>query len=1072
MTMNERKFTLFLLFLCLLMPAFLHAQSTRHQVTGTITDKSGRILPGVTVTIKNSNTRAATNTLGVYTITINDPQNDILVYTFIGFKTVEERVSSRARINLQLEDSNNDLQEVVVTALGFEASKDKLGYTSAKVKGDQIASSGEVSLVDGLGGKASGVRISRSSGSDPGAASQILIRGQSTITRSTDPLIVLDGMPIEGSSRGEGSSGTTAQNRLSDINPDDIASVQILKGASAAALWGTKAANGVIQITTKKGGGDRTVISFKSTYSVDRVSQFYDLQNTYGQGSGGVFAINGTRSWGDKIANRSGAADGTDPNGPYFIDLATGKRFDNITQKNSQQTFVQENYDQIFGTGTYWDNNLSVSSGNAKSNYFFSLGDLKQDGVIRNSSDYRRTSIRFNATKEMNKWLSITNSFNFSRIGSSRVQRGVNNAGLLIGLLRTPPDFDNSGAIGNYFSGAGAAFIPNRQRTYRNYVGASANPGFNNPQWVINQMSNTDLVNRFINSSELNITAADWLKFTLRGGLDSFNDREINYFPYYTANANTGQYNRGEFNQLQLNLDAIGRANKKFSDNFSANMTVGYNYNSLNTSNIGGQTINFIIPDGPRSFSNATPSNTSTFSTFNNSKTNAGYASVGLDLYNQVFVNANGRLEAASTFGVTNAAFFYPSADIAWQFTEMSALKENAILSFGKLRASFGIVGIQPQAYRTATNYTSSTIGDVLNPYLDPNLYSTGSYLQSNSKGNPALKPERKQEFELGTDLRFFNNSFQVGFTYYQNKTTDALINIPQAASTGFNFIYANAGAIQNKGVEVDLSYNFPVVKDWNFSVDANWTRNRNKVLNLNGAGSVNLGGTAGVSSRAVEGYALGELYSIAYNRNASGNYALDANGFPVPGVTSTVIGDPNPDWRGGFGFHIKYKNFSLNTLLEHSQGGVVVDGTEAVLLDYGTSGTTGQERVSTTALKRYDGTTIPANTPFRGNIQDFGSGPVALEQSWYTGPGGWFGNVGEAFIKNATWTRVREITIAYNFNPSKLLKINAIKTITLEASGRNLFLWSKVKGFDPDTNVGGSGSARGVVYFDNPATR
>lgn len=1078
--MKKKKLPFFLqcglfLFLALSLcckPNTAAAQGTTLKVTGKVTDRSGGALPGVTISVKNSTLRASTNDLGTYTIGINDLKNDVLVFSFIGFKSREEKISDRSRINIVLEEENNNLQEVVVTALGFEASKDKLGYTTAKVQGDRIAASGEVSLVDGLGGKASGVRISRSSGSDPGSASQILIRGQSTITRSTDPLIVIDGMPIEGSSRGEGASGTTQQNRLSDINPDDIASVQILKGASAAALWGTKAANGVIQITTKKGGGDKTVISYKSTYSIDRVSQFYDLQNTYGQGSGGAFALNGTRSWGDKIANRSGAADGTDVNGAYFMDENTGQKFYNITQKNSRQTYVGQNYDQIFGTGSYWDNNLSISSGNAKSNYFFSLGDIKQDGVIKNSSDYRRTSIRFNGTKEMNKWLSITNSFNYSRVGSNRVQRGVNNAGLLIGLLRTPPDFDNSGYIGNYYASAGAAFIPDRQRSYRNYLGASTNPGFNNPLWVTNEMTNNDLVNRFINSSEINVTATDWLKFTIRGGIDNFNDRELNYFPYYTANANTGQYNRNEFNSFQFNLDAIGRATQKISKNLNVNFTVGYNYNSLNTSSLGGQTINFVIPNGPRDFGNATPANTSTNDSFLNTRTNAGYTSVGLDIYDQIFINANGRLEAASTFGVTKNSFFYPSADIAWQFTELKSLKDNSVLSFGKLRASFGIVGIQPQAYQTTTNFVSPTIGDVLNPYLDPGLYGTGSYIQSNNKGNPALKPERKREIEFGTDLRFFNNKLQTSFTYYQNKTTDALINIPQAASTGYNFIYANAGSIQNKGIELDLSYNFLTKKDWSFSADLNWSKNKNKVLKLNGAGSVNLGGTAGVSSRAVEGYPLGELYSIAWNRDTNGNYALDANGFPVPGVTSTVIGDPNPEWRGGIGFHLKYKNFSLTTLVERSQGGKVVDGTEAVLLDYGTSGATGNEQTSATPLKRYDGTIIPANTPFRGNIGNFGSGNVALDQSWYTGPGGWFGNVGEQFLKDATWTRVREITLSYNFDPSHLLKLNAIKSITLEASGRNLFMISNVKGFDPDTNVGGSGSARGVVYFDNPATR
>ncbi len=1084
--MKEKNSTLLMLFLLFFIPIIVFGQevkpvaaskmdnnnSVKHLVTGVITDRSGVLLPGVTVRVKNSNTVAGSNTLGVYTINVAHPDVDVLVFSFIGFKSVEEKVGGRVRIDIQLEDGNSNLQEVVVTALGFEASKDKLGYTTSKVKGDRIAESGEVSLVDGLGGKASGVRISRSSGSDPGAASQILIRGQSTITRSTDPLIVLDGMPVEGSSRGESAGGTTQQNRLSDINPDDIASVQILKGASAAALWGTRAANGVIQITTKKGGGDNTVISFKSTLSIDKVSQFYDLQDKYGQGSGGVYGLNNTLSWGDKIANRSGGSDTYNLAGPQFVDALTGQTFYTITQKNSQQTFLKQNYDEVLGTGSYLDNNLSISSGNAKSNYFFSVGDLNQNGVIKNSSDYRRTTLRFNATKEMSKWLSITNSFNYSRIGSDRVQRGVNNAGFMIGLLRTPPDFDNSAYIGNYYAAAGGSFIPNRQRDYRNYLGASTNPGFNNPLWVTNEMTNTDLVNRFINTSEINATATDWLKFTVRGGIDDFSDRTLNYFPFYTANANTGQYNRDEYNQLQFNIDAIARANKKFSDNFTGSLIVGYNYNSQSSSSLGAQSVNFTIPTGPHNFSNATPANITTNDAFTNTRSNAGYASLGLDMFNQVFVNANGRLEAASTFGIDNSAFFYPSADAAWQFTELKSFRDLKFLSFGKLRASFGIVGIQPQPYQTATNFVSPQISDDLGGSLNPGLYGTGSYVQSVNKGNPALKPERKREIEFGTDLRFFDNRLSTSITYYQNKTTDALINIPQAASTGFNFIYANAGSIQNKGLEVDASYNIINKGNWSFTADVNWTKNNNKVLSLDGAASINLGETAGISSRAVEGYPLGVLYSIPWQRDANGKELLDANGFPIPGVTSAVIGDPNPAWRGGIGFTLKYKSFGLRTLVERSQGGQIADGTDAVLVDYGTSATTANESTSPTPLKTYSGTIIPANTPFRGNIQNFGAGNVALEQSWYTGPGGFFGNVGEEFLHSATWTRVREVTLTYNLDAPKLLRTNKIKSIVLEASGRNLFLWSQVKGFDPDVNVGGSQSARGVTYFDNPPTR
>jgi TonB-linked SusC/RagA family outer membrane protein len=1037
-------------------------------VSGTVTDEKGSPVSGATVSLKNTTVSRVTDAKGQFSI--QAAPNQVILVSFVGYETREIPVKEQNLIAVALNPSSNMLSNVVVTALGFEAKKDRLGYASSRVSADQIANSGEAGLVDALAGKSSGLRVSRTSG-DPGAASQILIRGQSTITRGTDPLIVLDGVPVNGGSRNETNGGTTQQSRLNDINPDDIASIQVLKGASAAALWGTKAANGVIMITTKKGSA-QSAISFKTTYSIDRVSDFYDLQTTYGQGTNGAWQANNTRSWGDRIADRSGAADAVNTTGASFV-ANNGKIYYPITARNAKDVFTKQNYNDVIGTGHYLDNSLSVSGGDNKSTYFFSLNDLNQQGIIRNSSNYRRTGLRLNVTKEVNSWLSLSNKASYSLINSDRQQTGVNNAGFMIALLRTPPDFDNSGYIGKYTATAGGGYIEGRQRSYRNYIGASANPGFNNPLWDLYQLINKSKVNRFINSAEMNIKPASWFSFTTRAGVDYFTDEQMNYFPYFSTNANTGTYSRQTFTEMQFNVDVIARAEKEFSPNFNGNMVIGFNYNALNTSTIGASSLNFVIPNGPLDLDNATPSNISTNDAFLKRRSNAGYSSFGLGLFDQVYVNGTARIEAASTFGeMSNKSFFYPSADIAWQFTKLPVFSHVDFLSFGKLRASYGIVGIQPQAYQTSTNFVVRTWGDGFGGSLDPSLYGTGSYIQSVNRGNSYLKPERKEEFELGLDLRFLNNKLTTSFTYYRNKTVDALINIPQAASTGYDNVYTNAGSIENKGFEIDASYNILKTKDWEFSMNANWTKNKNKVLSLNGAGSINLGGTAGISSRAVEGYGLGVLFSIPWVRDAKGDLKLDANGFPTPDVTSYPIGDPNPDWRGGIGFNLKYKNLYLNALMEHSQGGVVANGTEAVLLDYGTSATTAIESVAPANLKRYNGTTIAAGTTFRGSVRDFGAGPVALEQSWYTGPGGFFGNVGEQFLEDATWTRLREVNIGYTIRSAGLKKRLGVNSIAIELSGRNLFLRSRVKGYDPDSNVQGSTNARGVVYFVNPPTR
>ncbi|MGB8190867.1 MAG: carboxypeptidase-like regulatory domain-containing protein, partial [Chitinophagaceae bacterium] len=653
-----------LLFTCFLVLSYNPLSA---QVSGLVTEKTtGRPLEGVTVTLKNENTGTTTNNAGRYLLKTDNPETAVLVFSFIGYKSIEEPIKGRTTINIGLEDSSITMQSVVVTALGFETQRDKLGYSSSKINGEQAANSGEVNLVDALGGKASGVRISRSSGSDPGSASQILIRGQSTITRGTDPLIVLDGIPVSSDSRGETSQGTTQQSRLNDINPDDIATIQVLKGASAAALWGTRAANGVLVITTKKGASNNKLnVSFKTTYSIDEINRNYSLQSAYGQGTNGAWAANNARSWGDKISNRAGGADAVNTGADFFAGYPTGTVYYPITTKNSKETFLDKNYDNVFGKGHYLNTSLSISGGDAKSNYFMSIGDMNQQGIIKNNSNYRRTTFRINASRQFNKWLKASNKASYTLTNSDRVRRGASSGGVMLGLLRTPADFDNTDYIGSYYSSPTAAFVPNRQRAYRSYLGTST-PGFSNPLWTLYKQDNSNNVNRFINSFELFLTPNKWLDVTLRAGLDHFNERELTYLPYYTINAASGLYSRDEYGQTQFNFDFIIRAKKDFGDNIKTNFLAGFNYNSSNEGLLSATGTNFIIPDGPRDIDNSLIANRSISDRFEKTRTNAGYATVGTEFYDQLFINLTGRLEAASTFGeLSNNRFFYPSADIA-----------------------------------------------------------------------------------------------------------------------------------------------------------------------------------------------------------------------------------------------------------------------------------------------------------------------------------------------------------------------------------------------------------------------
>lgn len=491
-------------------------------VTGTITDSDGEPMIGVTVLEKGTSSGTVTDFNGAYSLQVSGNEA-ILVFSYTGFGTTERAVGDQSTIDLVLSESAEILDEVVVSALGFKQKKDEMGATFSKINPDDITRSGESNFLNSLSAKASNVQISRSNG-DPGAGATIRIRGANTISGSSNPLIILDGVPISNATiygggnnvTGGRSGGTTQQSRLNDINPNDIESVQVLKGASAAALWGSRAANGVLVITTKNGKSGQPKISYKVSRSFDEVHERLPMQTTWGQGRSGAYSPTRAESWGDYIPDRSGGADVVDQTGQYF-EAEDGTLYYPIDEKNSKETFVDSNWDGVFQTGGFWQNDLSISGGGDKGTYFFSFGRLDQEGIIRNS-DYNRTNLRLNNKFILTDWLTVTSKAGFTNSNSNRIQQSSNTAGLLLGLLRTPPDFDNNDYKGTYYDADGLAF-PDRQRAYRRYLGgASSNPIYNNPLWTIFEQVAETTVNRFIMSNEININPTSWLSFTLRGG--------------------------------------------------------------------------------------------------------------------------------------------------------------------------------------------------------------------------------------------------------------------------------------------------------------------------------------------------------------------------------------------------------------------------------------------------------------------------------------------------------------------------------------------------------------------------
>ena len=1065
--LNKNLF--FLLFLC----SGLFAQQLYSQtISGNITDESGVPLPGANVIIEGTTTGVSTDFDGNYQIQAE--QGQVLQFSYIGYTTQSIAVGSQDTINVSLQP-DNQLEEVVVTSLGFTVVKDQQGSTSSVVNTQSVLRSGEPTIANALSGKASGVRISRSNG-DPGAGSTIRIRGANTIDGSSQPLIIVDGVPLDNTTSYAGGNGITGGrtggvsqgSRLNDINPSDIESLQVLKGASAAALWGSRAANGVIVITTKKGSRGEAKISFRSSYSLDEISERIPMQNTWGQGRNGVFGSNRAESWGDYIPERSGGADTVNTSGAYF-EAADGTLYYPITQKNSKETFLEENFNSLFQTGVVWQNDLTISGGGENSTYFFSLGYLTQDGIIREAS-YDRTNLRLNYESKLNDYLTFSSKVAYTYTDSNRIQQNSNTAGVMLGFLRTPPDFDQRDYIGTYYSSSGEAFI-NRHRSYRRPLGQAVNPSYNNPLWTVFEQVSDTKVNRVTATPQLTIKPTNWLQIITRANADVGDDRRTYFFPIGSAGSRSvGVLQEDVIGTRNLSFDAIGKASFELTSDINLTTTVGWSINDRKYNRTSGNITGFLVNSTKETTSLNTAAEASSFDNFKTlRRSNRGYGILNFDLFDELFINLSGALEASSTI---NGSFFYPATDLAWDFT--NSLVKSEALSFGKLRASWGKVGVQPSAHRFETLAEGSFSYSTYSDPLSVDLFG-GGFRLDNNLGNPNLEPEIKTEWEIGADLRFLNDDLSFSFTYYDNKIEGILLDVTLSPSSGYATQYGNFGEMVNQGIEFDLGWNIVDKPDFGFSASINWSKNENEVTDLFGTESINLSPGASVSSRAIVGQPLGVLFGTGSKTNPDGSFDLDENGFPQITSSEIILGDPNPDWRGGLSLNMNYKKFRFSALIEHSQGGVFSPRTLHVLNRFGTTEMTANRETLTQNLVNYAGNTVPSGSVVRGNIEDFGGGPVLLDETWYrTGIGGGFGD-NQAYnfsTYDASFTKLREVTFSYVIDNPGLKSSTGLSNIILSVSGRNLLNINNIPGIDPETNQTGVGQAQGLDYFTNPQTK
>ena len=1064
--------------------SFVFAQST---IEGTVSDESGNPLVGANVIVEGTSFGAATGVNGDYTINVSagtvDGNTVVIMASYIGYKStstsVEVPVDGSVNQNFSLTIDPIGLKGVSVTALGFTANRDEQGSSSVSVAAADMTRSGESLMANSLAAKASNVIVNAQAG-DPGASTSIRIRGANTISGASQPLIVIDGMPINNSTvygggnniSGGRSAGTVQQSRINDLNANDIESVEVLKGASAAALWGSRAANGVVMIKTKDGDAGRVKMNYKRTMSYDEIHERIPMQDTFGQGRNGSWTTH-AESWGDRISDRAGGADEVESSGQHFVsEDGTFTQYEIIT-KNSKDTYVDENWNQAFQTGQYTQDDFQVTGGDASRTFLFSYSRLRQDGIIRNSF-YDRDNFRLNTKFRLSDKISMSSKASYTYTNSNRIQQSSNVTGLMLGLLRTAPDFDITHYKGTYTSSSGVEY-GGRQRAYRRYMGgSSSNPIYNNPLWTIYEQKAGTKVDRFMMTNEMTIMPDDKTSFVIRAGIDAWGDDRSWFYPVGSSGSrNAGVFAEDALTNREVNYDFIVRRNLDLGSSMSLNVTAGYNWWDRAYNRTSFNIASFLVNTDKETVNVNTAAEASTV---DNGKlfirSGRTYALLSLSAMDNLFVNFSGVSEEHSTI---SDPYFYPAMDLAYQFTDMLA---GTPLSFGKFRLAWGQVGVRPSAHRFETLAESGFSYSAYSDPLDVSLFG-GGYRVDDDKGNPSLKPELKTETEFGLDMRFLDDRFSLSITSYQNNIEDMLINVSKSPSTGYDTQYMNAASMENKGLELDGSFLLMNQADKALDLYFNWAKNENTVTNLAGTEVIFLG-TGSVNSVAIVDHSLGALYGTGSETDdgtVDGTLILNEIGFPQITSLPIVLGDPNPDWRGTIGLNARWQNFNMNVLFEHSQGGDYSPRTQWVLRRFGTTAETGNFIESTPMeLINVDGDTIAAGSSVRGTIHDFGGGDVLLDEAWYRhGIGGGFGD-NQAYnfaVKDATFSRIRELSLSYTYTSPAFRESTKLSSVTLRWTGRNLWAWYKeLVGLDPATNQAGVANGFGLDYFTNPSTK
>lgn len=1067
-----------LLFLCCCITAFAQDKKV---VSGTIKDGNGAFLPGVTVKEKGTSNGTMSNAEGGFKLSV--PSSAVLVFSYMGYTTKEAPASGS--LDITLSEDNKNLNEVVVTALGMKRETRKLGYAITELKGDEITKTNSINPVAALQGKVAGVDISSAVGG-PQAAGRIILRGAKSLNDKDQPIFVVDGVIFENE---VSDNAVNFGNVLKNLNPDEYQSVTVLKGAAATALYGSRALNGAVLITTKKGVARKGIgVTVSQTVQLEEVYKTpIELQNTYGAGLDGTFSA-------------------TDPEAIDWVGgYSFGPKMEGQMKKLQNGDIVPfspkpNNYKDMYRTGQYYNTNVAMEGGSERGTFRLSFSRLSNSGVVTNN-EFNRQNISLKASQTISKYLSVdagatysaSKTYNPDRQGGDYTSQNLGRKYVYV----FPRNYDPA-----YFSRVENYLAPdNSMRPTGTYAGADYWFTLAYNSWTRNESLLTGYVN-------LTATATDWLKFLLKGNMSKENTydqrKDAGQGPNFSGSV--GYFQEGGMDRLQHTFTGMAMITPKLGKDFEATLNLGA---ETWNSGIGQQYVN--KTNGglrlPRLYaiSNSVLAAQVDNQPLQRKRINSVFFAASLAYKNAFFLDVTGRNDWSSALtyltGNSNNSYFYPSFSGAWEFTESLKGKLPSVISFGKLRASYAMVG-----------------GD-LNPYQTNSGYYTDSYFTgANSNGslplmkiynedimpNPNLKPSISHSIELGADVRFFNNRLGFDVAWYKTNIKNQILQLPVSLESGVKSRYINAGDMQNTGIEVTINATPIQKKDFTWDLTLNGSHNKNKIIELtNGVNEVQLNEDQGVRVIATAGQAYGVLATpYGYTKNAQGQKIIGKSGdFPVQYNRSVNnnIGNITPDLNLGFSNTFTYKNWNLGFLVQARIGGDMFSASHQYGTGRGTTANTeaGRDAASggitwtdASGRTRQDGI-IPEGVFQDGyTITDAGGQLVDLSgksyreaytagyvtpltpYQYYGMQGDWGIGIREYSVFDASYVALREVSLGYSL-PASLLQRVSLNSVRINLVGRNLgYLYNHMpNGINPEAVRNNSSSAFSE-YGSTPYTR